>query len=154
MIKLLGVSVATFLALATTSTSGARACDEDCAYEAHEAAYERAYERESVREEREEAKTEREQLLEETRRQAQEQARRARDEWWQRVDIWILAYWMAFLVNATFDVFLEGPQGGIWFWSIFGFGIDNRIVFSSCCRKSDSLVIGTERTSAPAMIGP
>ncbi|HEY8247637.1 MAG TPA: hypothetical protein VIG38_10190 [Hyphomicrobium sp.] len=52
MIRLLAVSAATFLALATTVTSGARAgCDEDCAYEAHEAAYERAYERESVREE-------------------------------------------------------------------------------------------------------
>jgi hypothetical protein len=51
MIKLLGVSAATFLALATTFASGARACDEDCAYEAHEAAYERAYERESMREE-------------------------------------------------------------------------------------------------------
>jgi len=50
-------------------------------------------------------------------------ARRARDEIWQRLDIWILAYWMAFLVNAAFDVFLEGPQGGIWFWSLFGFGI-------------------------------
>jgi len=55
--------------------------------------------------------------------QAYLRARRARDEWWQRVDIWLFAYWMAFLVNATFDVFLEGPQGGIWFWSIFGFGI-------------------------------
>ena len=50
-------------------------------------------------------------------------ARRVGNEWWQRIDIWILAYWLAFLVNAAFDVFLEGPQGGIWFWSLFGFGI-------------------------------
>jgi hypothetical protein len=27
------------------------------------------------------------------------------------------------MVNATFDVYLEGPQGGIWFWCVFGFGI-------------------------------
>jgi hypothetical protein len=26
-------------------------------------------------------------------------------------------------VNGGFDVFLEGPQGGIWFWSIMGFGM-------------------------------
>jgi hypothetical protein len=26
-------------------------------------------------------------------------------------------------VNASFDVFLEGPQGDIWFWSLFGVGI-------------------------------
>jgi len=50
-------------------------------------------------------------------------ARRARREWWARIDLWILSYWMAFMVNAAFDVFLEGPQGGIWFWSVFGFGL-------------------------------
>jgi hypothetical protein len=50
-------------------------------------------------------------------------ARRARREWWARIDLWILSYWTAFMVNMAFDVFLEGPQGGIWFWSVFGFGI-------------------------------
>lgn len=37
--------------------------------------------------------------------------------------VWILAYWVAFLINASFDVFLEGPQGGIWFWSLMGLGM-------------------------------
>jgi hypothetical protein len=27
------------------------------------------------------------------------------------------------MTNSAFDVFLEGPQGGIWYWSLFGFGI-------------------------------
>lgn len=36
---------------------------------------------------------------------------------------WVLAYWLACLVNASFDVYLEGPQGGIWFWCIFGYGM-------------------------------
>jgi O-antigen ligase len=36
---------------------------------------------------------------------------------------WVLAYWAAFVVNASFDVFLEGPQGGIWFWCLMGFGM-------------------------------
>jgi hypothetical protein len=27
------------------------------------------------------------------------------------------------MVNAAFDVFLEGPQGGVWFWCLIGFGI-------------------------------
>jgi hypothetical protein len=43
--------------------------------------------------------------------------------WWARVDLWILSYWLAFLVNGSFDVFLEGPQGGIWFWCVVGMGI-------------------------------
>jgi hypothetical protein len=42
---------------------------------------------------------------------------------WAVLNLWVLAYWFAFMVNATFDVFLEGPQGGIWFWCVFGFGI-------------------------------
>jgi O-antigen ligase len=33
---------------------------------------------------------------------------------------WALCYLVAFIVNASFDVFLEGPQGGIWFWSMVG----------------------------------
>jgi len=36
--------------------------------------------------------------------------------------IWLLIYWLAFMVNGAFDVFFEGPQGGIWFWSIIGYG--------------------------------
>lgn len=36
---------------------------------------------------------------------------------------WILVYSIAALVNMSFDVYLEGPQGGIWFWSLIGLGI-------------------------------
>jgi len=50
-------------------------------------------------------------------------ARRLGQEDWAKVNLWILAYWLAFMVNGAFDVFLEGPQGGIWFWSMFGFGV-------------------------------
>jgi hypothetical protein len=50
-------------------------------------------------------------------------ARRDGATWWAAVDLWILAYWSAFIVNAAFDVFLEGPHGGIWFWCLFGLGI-------------------------------
>jgi len=50
-------------------------------------------------------------------------ARRGKREWWARLNLWILAYWLAFLINMSFDVYLEGPQGGIWFWSLMGFGI-------------------------------
>lgn len=44
-------------------------------------------------------------------------------EFWPRINLWLLVYWLAFMVNGMFDVFLEGPQGGIWFWSMMGFGI-------------------------------
>jgi hypothetical protein len=50
-------------------------------------------------------------------------ARRSGQEWWARLDLWILAYWLAFLTAMSFGVYLEGPHGGIWFWSLFGLGI-------------------------------
>jgi hypothetical protein len=50
-------------------------------------------------------------------------AQRYHEKWWALVNVWILCYWLAFMINASFDVFLEGPQSGIWFWSLFGFGI-------------------------------
>ena len=30
--------------------------------------------------------------------------------------------WLAAFINMSFDVYLEGPQGGIWFWASIGFG--------------------------------
>jgi O-antigen ligase/polysaccharide polymerase Wzy-like membrane protein len=39
------------------------------------------------------------------------------------VGVWILAYWAAMMVNTSFDPYLEGPQGGIWFWTMFGLGL-------------------------------
>lgn len=41
---------------------------------------------------------------------------------WQSLFLFLLALWLAFLVNCSFDVFLEGPMGAIWFWTLFGFG--------------------------------
>jgi hypothetical protein len=50
-------------------------------------------------------------------------ARRKKQAIIANLNVWIIAYWAAFMMNGTFDVFLEGPQGGIWFWCVFGFGI-------------------------------
>jgi O-antigen ligase len=50
-------------------------------------------------------------------------ARKNNETFLERTSLWVLAYWTAFIVNSCFDVFLEGPQGGIWFWALFGFGL-------------------------------
>jgi len=39
------------------------------------------------------------------------------------VGAWILVYWTATMVNTSFDPYLEGPQGGIWFWTLIGLGL-------------------------------
>ena len=42
---------------------------------------------------------------------------------WVPVLAWLFVYWSATMVNASFDPYLQGPQGGIWFWSIMGLGL-------------------------------
>jgi hypothetical protein len=54
---------------------------------------------------------------------AQRRAAVMGSQFWSGLNLWILACWLATLTNSTFDVYLEGPQGGIWFWSIIGFGV-------------------------------
>ncbi len=64
---------------------------------------------------------------------------------WANLNLWLFAYWLAFLVNATFDVYLEGPQGGIWFWSVFGFGL----AALETQRRQAAALSGVPSTTAP-----
>ncbi|RXF70942.1 O-antigen ligase family protein [Hansschlegelia zhihuaiae] len=58
-------------------------------------------------------------------------ARRQGLERWACVFIWLICYASGALINASFDVALEGPMLGIWFWSIFGLGIGAVMVFDA-----------------------
>jgi hypothetical protein len=42
---------------------------------------------------------------------------------WVAVLGWVFVYWLAALIDGSFDVYIGGPVGGIWFWSVMGFGI-------------------------------
>jgi len=48
---------------------------------------------------------------------------RVRDPFVAGLAAWLFLYWVAMLVNATFDPYLQGPQGGIWYWTIIGAGL-------------------------------
>jgi hypothetical protein len=50
-------------------------------------------------------------------------ARRRGQQRWAGFFLFLFAFYTAFFCNASFDVFLEGPMGGIWFWTIYGTGI-------------------------------
>lgn len=54
---------------------------------------------------------------------AARRAKRVGERHWESVFIFLLAYGAAFMCNATFDVFIEGPMGGVWFWTVFGAGL-------------------------------
>ena len=49
--------------------------------------------------------------------------RRLKQRRWEGLFFFLLMYWMAFLINGSFDVFIEGPMGGIWFWAVYGTGL-------------------------------
>jgi O-antigen ligase/polysaccharide polymerase Wzy-like membrane protein len=49
--------------------------------------------------------------------------RRSGDKRLAAVGGWILVYWAAMMIDTSFDPYLEGPQGGIWFWTLFGLGL-------------------------------
>lgn len=49
---------------------------------------------------------------------------------WCGIFGWLLAYWLAFIIEAGFDVSLEGPMAGIPFWTIFGIGWAAHILIS------------------------
>ncbi len=55
-------------------------------------------------------------------------ARRSGQPRWEGLFFFLGVYWMAFLINASFDVYLEGPMGGIWFWTVYGTGLGAAMV--------------------------
>jgi hypothetical protein len=56
-------------------------------------------------------------------------ARARGHERWVELFLFIFCYAMSILINATFDVTLEGPMQGIWFWCLFGFGIGSVMIY-------------------------
>lgn len=56
-------------------------------------------------------------------------ARRRREQTWAGLFLFIGCYAMACVINATFDVALEGPMQGIWFWFLIGVGIGAVMIF-------------------------
>jgi hypothetical protein len=48
---------------------------------------------------------------------------------WADLFLWVFCYATAIAINATFDVALEGPMQGIWFWCLIGFGIGSVMVY-------------------------
>jgi len=67
-------------------------------------------------------------------------AHRKEDHFSMGLVAWITAYWLAALVVMSFDPYLEGPQGGILFWSMLGMGIALRswIEHSSAASNTDN----------------
>jgi hypothetical protein len=56
-------------------------------------------------------------------------ARRNRQGEWSGLLLFIACYALSCVINATFDVALEAPMQGIWFWCVIGLGIGVTMVY-------------------------
>jgi hypothetical protein len=56
-------------------------------------------------------------------------ARRQRHDDWAGLFLFIGCYATSCVINATFDVALEGPVQGIWFWCLIGFGMGSVMIY-------------------------
>jgi hypothetical protein len=65
------------------------------------------------------------------------------DPWWSMIIGWVFIHWLAALVNGSFDPYLQGPQGGIWFWAMFGVGI-------AAVRMAEQELAAAEPRTSPA----
>jgi hypothetical protein len=48
---------------------------------------------------------------------------------WANLFLLIICYVIAILINSSFDVALEGPMQGIWFWCLIGFGTGAAMIY-------------------------
>ncbi len=65
-------------------------------------------------------------------------AYRRKNTHWFALLVFLFVYWLAYLINASFDVFLEGPVGGIWFWCVYGWGIGAVWIYRNCPEVLDA----------------
>jgi hypothetical protein len=48
---------------------------------------------------------------------------------WAGLSLFVACYAMSCVINATFDVALEAPMQGIWFWCLIGAGIGTTMIY-------------------------
>jgi O-antigen ligase len=56
-------------------------------------------------------------------------ARRRGQAEWAGLFLFIGCYVLSIIIDASFDVALEGPMLGVWFWCLIGFGIGSAMVY-------------------------
>jgi len=61
---------------------------------------------------------------------------------------WVFVYWSAALLNSSVDVYLDGPQGGIWFWAVIGLGL----FLSRCAAEGTVVDLDPVPTPEPATL--
>jgi hypothetical protein len=62
---------------------------------------------------------------------------------WAALMLFIVCYVSSCIINASFDVALEAPMQGIWFWCLIGFGIGTTMIYRYLLGKDECEASGT-----------
>jgi hypothetical protein len=76
-------------------------------------------------------------------------ARRRGDDAWANFFLLVFCYGLGFMIDAMFDVTLEGPMAGIWFWSLFGVGTGATMIYRAEFRPA---VLQHSRPASPQVM--
>ena len=81
-------------------------------------------------------------------------ARSRSEPGWHGLFVWIACYLAAIVIDASFDVALEGPMLGIWFWCLFGLGIAATMIYRATIQAADTQTARTRAmmTPSPALV--
>jgi O-antigen ligase len=73
---------------------------------------------------------------------------------WSRFLLFIFGYWLAIVLDSAFDVALEGPMLGIWYWTLFGIGMSAMVICTYEARQRSR--VRTPRTNRrnPPQLSP
>jgi O-antigen ligase len=75
-------------------------------------------------------------------------ARARADKAWADFFLLVFCYAFGFLIDASFDVTLEGPMAGIWFWCVFGVGSGASMIYRAAPeRRSAREFAGSMRSA-------
>lgn len=67
---------------------------------------------------------------------------------WAALFFFLFCYWSALLLNGSFDVFIEGPPGGIWFWTVYGTGLGAMCIYR---RDPDAFTLTVDDDPQPKL---
>jgi hypothetical protein len=68
-------------------------------------------------------------------------ARKRGETQWANLFIWLTCYAGSIVIDASFDVALEGPMLGIWFWSLFGLGVGASMIYGHQLRMNPATTV-------------
>jgi hypothetical protein len=81
-------------------------------------------------------------------------ARRRGHASWANLFLWNGCYAAAILIHASFDVALEGPMVGIWFWSLFGLGVGSCAIYRAMTAPARPTLQSLEPAAPPPPAAP